>query len=122
MSTDTYSTESQLIRYQLLWHPYPCVIADADLDLLHPPNPERQNSDSAPTWQAEERIAALEASSETRTAELEGQLQSATRYADGQGQHIAQLEAQLGELQRRQQGLQQVEETALMLPLGCRDW
>ena len=63
--------------------------------------------------QYEERIAAVEAAAAARTAELEGQLQSATRYADGQGQHIGQLEAQLSELQRRQQGLQQVRRQIL---------
>ena len=41
-------------------------------------------------------------------AELDAQLESATRYADGQGQHIGQLEAQLGDAQRRQQSLQKV--------------
>ena len=51
---------------------------------------------------------AAEAAHEARVAELEGQLASATRYADGQGQHIGQLEAQLGEAQRRQQSLQGV--------------
>ena len=47
-----------------------------------------------------------EAAHEARVAELEGQLASATRYADGQGQHIGQLEAQLGDAQRRLQSLQ----------------
>ncbi len=98
-----------------------CAIAPSSLPLCSGwrPSPKPDLRDA----QSEERIIAAEAAQEARVAELEAQLASATQYADGQGQHIGQLEAQLGDAQRRQQSLQEVcFRRCDCLPVSCCAW